>query len=398
MPGTTEVRSHVRARRLTTRPLALAVLVVAVVGTTAGWKASEKTVTVSVDGSVRHLSTHAGSVRGLLQQAHLAVGPHDLLAPAAVAPLADGATVVLRHGRSMTLVVDGVRRDVWVTANSVDEALGQIGLRTEGALLSADRSRAIPLRGFSLDVRTAKAVTVVDAGRALHVMSTGLLLSDALAALHVSLRPADRIDRPVTTPLTSGLVVHLTRLDAGRVNQTVAVRFVTVRRADPTSYVGTTRVGSPGRAGVRHRIFALRYRNHQLVARRLLSDRVTSRSAPRVVLVGARQRPVQQRSVTTPTRTASSSGSSSSASSPSVSSSGGLNWGALANCESGGNPRAVSSNGLYRGLYQFSIGTWQGVGGSGDPINASSGEQTQRAQILYGRTGRSSWPVCGRYL
>jgi hypothetical protein len=38
------------------------------------------------------------------------------------------------------------------------------------------------------------------------------------------------------------------------------------------------------------------------------------------------------------------------------------------------------------------------VGGRGDPIDASSSEQTYRAQILYRRSGDSSWPVCGHYL
>jgi len=75
----------------------------------------------------------------------------------------------------------------------------------------------------------------------------------------------------------------------------------------------------------------------------------------------------------------------------------GLNWAALADCESGGNPRAVNPAGYY-GLYQFSPATWRSVGGSGLPSNASSSEQTARAQMLYNRTGASSWPHCGKYL
>ena len=74
-----------------------------------------------------------------------------------------------------------------------------------------------------------------------------------------------------------------------------------------------------------------------------------------------------------------------------------LNWNALAECESGGNPRAVNPAGYY-GLYQFSVSTWRGVGGSGMPHHASPAEQTKRAQILYSRSGRSPWPYCGRYL
>ncbi len=68
---------------------------------------------------------------------------------------------------------------------------------------------------------------------------------------------------------------------------------------------------------------------------------------------------------------------------------------AIAACESGGDPTAVSSTGTYRGKYQFSVATWQGVGGSGDPAAASEAEQDYRAALLYNRSGPGQWPVCG---
>ncbi len=67
----------------------------------------------------------------------------------------------------------------------------------------------------------------------------------------------------------------------------------------------------------------------------------------------------------------------------------------IARCESGGNPRAVSSNGMYRGKYQFDYGTWASVGGKGDPAAASETEQDRRAAMLYKRSGATPWPVCG---
>ncbi len=67
----------------------------------------------------------------------------------------------------------------------------------------------------------------------------------------------------------------------------------------------------------------------------------------------------------------------------------------IAQCESGGDPRAIGGGGLYRGLLQFSISTWQSVGGTGDPIDASPEEQLRRGAILYARSGASQWPVCG---
>jgi soluble lytic murein transglycosylase-like protein len=67
---------------------------------------------------------------------------------------------------------------------------------------------------------------------------------------------------------------------------------------------------------------------------------------------------------------------------------------AIAACESGGNPRAVSSTGAYRGKYQFSPATWQAVGGTGDPAAAPEAEQDRRAAILLARSGPGQWPVC----
>jgi transglycosylase-like protein len=68
---------------------------------------------------------------------------------------------------------------------------------------------------------------------------------------------------------------------------------------------------------------------------------------------------------------------------------------AIAACESGGDPAIVSSDGLYRGKYQFSVDTWASVGGHGDPAAAPEAEQDYRAALLYSRSGSSPWPVCG---
>ena len=68
---------------------------------------------------------------------------------------------------------------------------------------------------------------------------------------------------------------------------------------------------------------------------------------------------------------------------------------AVASCESGGDPAAVSADGAYRGKYQFDYGTWASVGGSGDPAAAPEAEQDYRAALLYARGGSSPWPICG---
>jgi resuscitation-promoting factor RpfB len=67
----------------------------------------------------------------------------------------------------------------------------------------------------------------------------------------------------------------------------------------------------------------------------------------------------------------------------------------IAQCESGGNPAAVSSSGQYRGKYQFSRATWRAYGGKGDPAAAPEAVQDRIAAALLAARGTSPWPVCG---
>jgi peptidoglycan hydrolase-like protein with peptidoglycan-binding domain len=68
----------------------------------------------------------------------------------------------------------------------------------------------------------------------------------------------------------------------------------------------------------------------------------------------------------------------------------------IAECESGGDPTAVSDDRRYFGKYQFSRATWRSVGGEGNPAKASEAEQDMRAMRLYKRRGTAPWPVCGK--
>ena len=67
---------------------------------------------------------------------------------------------------------------------------------------------------------------------------------------------------------------------------------------------------------------------------------------------------------------------------------------AIAQCESGGDPKAVSADGRYYGKYQFSRTTWRTVGGRGNPAAATEAEQDRRAAKLLARDGTAPWPNC----
>ena len=66
----------------------------------------------------------------------------------------------------------------------------------------------------------------------------------------------------------------------------------------------------------------------------------------------------------------------------------------IADCESGGDPTALSRTGRYRGKYQFRLSTWRELGGEGDPAEAPEWLQDRMALKLYRRAGSSPWPNC----
>ena len=68
-------------------------------------------------------------------------------------------------------------------------------------------------------------------------------------------------------------------------------------------------------------------------------------------------------------------------------------WAKLAQCESGGNPATNTGNGFY-GMYQFTLETWQALGGTGYPHEADAATQTAMAKKLQAQAGWGQWPGC----
>ena len=372
------------------RPAVLALhalVLVALLGGSVAWSATGTTVALAVDGEPREVDFRGDTVADALAAAGLSVGEHDVVVPALDSEVEDGDRVALRRGRQIQLVVDGVAKTVWVTATSVDEALAQIGLLDGAMALSASRSRRIPLEGLALDVRLPKTVTLTVDGATAPRTTTAATVADLLVEAGVVLGVTDRVSVPLNDAPTEGLVVTVNRVSVAEAVEEVPVPFGIERRNDAGLLVGQTKVITPGRKGLVRKTFSVETVDGRVTARRLVSEQQVTAPVTQVVAVGTKPKP---KPASAPARSSGPRASTAGAD--------GLNWAALARCESGGNPRAVSPNGLYHGLYQFASSTWRSVGGSGQASQASADEQTYRAKLLYQRSGRSPWPHCGRYL
>jgi uncharacterized protein YabE (DUF348 family) len=351
-----------------------AVVLLGLVGGSLAFFLAQKSVTLTVDGQVQTVGTYASTVAEMLDEEGLEAGDRDVLLPQAGQPLADGDAVVLSRARPLELTVDGVSREVYVTALSVEEALAQLGLRDEGLVLSASRSERLPLQGMELTITTPKEIVLVADGQERVVTTTAATAGDLLAEQGIALSDTDRTSLYLTQGLLNRMRLQVYRVQVSEVTETVKVDYQKVETPDPDTFTGEKKVTVPGVEGEQVVVYRVTVVDGVETAREQLSARITREPVAAQVAVGTKAKP-------TVTATAD-----------------GLNWAALAACESGGRPDAVSASGKYRGMYQFSTSTWASVGGSGDPAAASAEEQTARAQMLYNRSGAGQWPHCGSRL
>jgi uncharacterized protein YabE (DUF348 family) len=393
-----------------------AAAVVAAGGAAVGYENAHKTITLDVDGRTTTVATLAGSVDGLLEEEGVRLAERDLVAPDPAAALRDGGEVIVRYARQLTIESDGDQRDIWVTALDADEALRTLAERGADATLVPSRSgdrASLPLR---LDAE--EPVTLVVGGKDRLVEDASMGLEDMLTAqgvkldrddrIHVERRPADELGDP-----TVRVVVERVQVDEVTKRRDVPFKTRTVTDSDRYADLGTA-VEREGKEGVRTVVFRVTRVDGEVVTRKKISDEVTRKPVTKILVEGTKERPepepepepapepVESSSDSSSSSSSSSGSSSSDSSSSSSSSSGGGAptsgvWAALAQCESGGDPTTNTGNGYY-GLYQFSLPTWQAMGGSGLPSEASASEQTMRAQRLQQQSGWGQWPACAAKL
>ncbi|MFF0159786.1 ubiquitin-like domain-containing protein [Streptomyces sp. NPDC005263] len=353
------------------RLLPQALVVAFLAGGTTAFVAEDKAVELSVDGRPRTLHTFADDVTELLAEEGVRVGAHDVIVPAPGEALASGDEVAVRYGRPVRLMLDGERREVWTTAHTVEGALRQMGVRAEGAYLSASRSRRIGREGLALDVRTERSVTVMADGRARTIRTNAATVREAVAEAGITLRGQDTTSVAPESFPRDGQTVTVLRITGTKEIREELIPFAEERTEDPSLFRGTEVVERAGQPGLRRVTFSVRTVNGVQQKPRWVGTEVVREPRTQLVKVGTRPLPASVRDTDQ------------------------LNWQALAACESGGQPGAVDDSGTYGGLYQFDTETWHRLGGTGRPQDATASEQTFRAKKLYTRQGAGPWPHCG---
>jgi uncharacterized protein YabE (DUF348 family) len=382
VPGKEDHRSPVNIRPLPL--LAQGAAVLTVVTGALGVSYLGKSVNLSVDGKADEVHAFGSTVGDILESEDITLGSHDSVVPSVGSQVRDGDTITVRYGRKLVVTIDGVQKEFWTTATTVDAALRDLGLHAEGAVLSASRSQALGRQGLSLTVTTPKAVNLVVGGQTYARTTTAPKVADLLKDENVTIGDKDRVNPGVDTPITAGLSIVVNRVEVKQATRTEAIAFSSTETTDDSLYTDQKKVVTKGVAGEKTITLEQTLVDGALESERVTGEVVTKEPVAQVVAKGTKARPAPTSSV--PVSAGNTSGAGINLANEGM-------WDRIAQCESGGNWSINTGNGYYGGL-QFSYSTWLGVGGADFAPRAdlaSRAEQITVANRLYAQRGLGPW-------
>jgi resuscitation-promoting factor RpfB len=374
---------------LFTRPLrhvAQGVAALAVAAGSVGVAHYDKAVEVSVDGQPSSVHVLGSTVADVLDKQDITVGPHDVVVPSLASSVSDGDHISVRYGRKLTVTVDGQTKEYWTTATNVDSALQDLGIRADGAVLSASRSQPLGRGGLTLAVTTPKKVTFVADGKTRTVTSTSSTVFGLLAELGVTKKLDDVVTPAMPTALDDGMKVVLKRVVIKQERTTEAIGYSTTQQKDSSLYKGQTKVVTPGKKGSKVVVRKKTWVDGKLTTTKVVSQKVTRKPVTAVVKVGTKSRPAASSDT-------SSSPSAGNTSGAGINLANSAMWDRIAQCESGGNWHINTGNGYYGGL-QFATASWLANGGDDFASRAdlaSRAEQITVANRYYAKAGLGPW-------
>ncbi len=258
-------------------------------------------------------------------------------------------------------------------------------LAQQGVTVAADQQITPSLDSrivdnLSITVETLPTVAVTDGnGKPFDVIATAGTVGGMLTKQGIPLGSHDTVSPGPATPITDGLAITVTRVDLRTTKKTEAIPQPADKSVgDPGLAAGTKKTVQQGHPGTIEITYETRMVNGKAVASKEVSRTTVTAAVATVIHVGTKS-------------ASSASSTASSATRPN-----GVNWDAIAQCESGQRWNINTGNGYYGGL-QFDIPTWLSNGGGKYAPRAdlaTKAQQIEIANVLYSHRGLKPWG-CG---
>jgi len=387
---------------------AQAVVITGLVGGTGAVVTMNKPVTLEVNGQAEEIRTFGGTVGDILDSHEIDVDKRDQVKPGVGTKVDRDMAITVNTAKKVALSVDGKETNEWTNANTVGQALADLGVDAKGADLNAKASQRLKDEGNDIEVTTSKDLTVVADGKDHKVSAAVGTAKEALKDTGVKLDKDDFLSVPMSAEVSDGQVLTVNRVKNDTVKDKQAIKAQVETKKSDSLYEGETKVETEGKDGEKQVTYKVKTINGEEVKKEKKDEKVLSEPKTKVVLQGTKKKEEPADTGGSDSGDSGDSGSGDSGDSGDSSTGGGSGggsmstaeikamlggpgskWYSVVECESNFDPKA--SNGTHFGLFQFLPSTWQAMGGSGNPSDASPQEQFQRAKKLQAEAGWGQW-------
>ncbi|MHC9587816.1 transglycosylase family protein [Corynebacterium diphtheriae] len=337
----------------------------------------KKDITVDLNGEHISLATFSRDVDGVLRQAGVNVGEKDLVYPAPSETVADNDTVTVRTSKQVSVVIDGVKKDVTTNAITVEELFSQLNdvpAALSSASLNVEKGARIPAEGMALDVVTPKIISLTTGDKTVFTQIAAATVADVLKERGIDVDADDVVMPTLDTAVSKDMNIKVDKVDSRE-------EKITEKFDEPATYIedaeqleGEETLVTPGTQGERTVTRKIVTVNGVETANEVVNEEIITPGVAATIKRGAKK-------PTTASAAAVASGSV---------------WDQLAQCESGGNWSINTGNGFTGGL-QFVDSTWLGLGGgvyAPQAYLATREQQIAIAEKVLAAQGWGAWPAC----
>ncbi|CAB0638673.1 resuscitation-promoting factor [Corynebacterium diphtheriae] len=337
----------------------------------------KKDITVDLNGEHISLATFSRDVDGVLRQAGVNVGEKDLVYPAPSETVVDNDTVTVRTSKQVSVVIDGVKKDVTTNAITVEELFSQLNdvpAALSSASLNVEKGARIPAEGMALDVVTPKIISLTTGDKTVFTQIAAATVADVLKERGIDVDADDVVMPALDTAVSKDMNIKVDKVDSRE-------EKITEKFDEPATYIedaeqleGEETLVTPGTQGERTVTRKIVTVNGVETANEVVNEEIITPGVAATIKRGAKK-------PTTASAAAVASGSV---------------WDQLAQCESGGNWSINTGNGFTGGL-QFVDSTWLGLGGgvyAPQAYLATREQQIAIAEKVLAAQGWGAWPAC----
>ncbi|WP_077623886.1 G5 and 3D domain-containing protein [Sediminibacillus massiliensis] len=282
------------------------------------YQVTKAQVTVSQEGKVTTVRTHADTVEEVLKELNIQVDEHDELSHDLKEDLTSGMNIKHTKAVEISVITDGEENTYFTTAGTVGEFLKENEIvLNEHDEFSHENTDSITA-GDALEIKRAFQVTLDDGGEESKIWTTaGGTVKELLNEQNIKLGELDRVNVESDEEVSKDKDIVITRVEKVTDVMEESIDFSVVKKEDDSLEKGKEEVVSPGEEGVLVKHYEVTMENGKEVDRKLVKEEVEKESEQRIVAVGTKvNKPAPVKTVSVSTSKADSSNSSNSSESP----------------------------------------------------------------------------------